>query len=84
MPAICPPLRPPPLLLSSSDADEVAVLLAVPDDVDEDVGNKLGMDEKTGRSTFSHRPVAFEVRQHESVPFSGLPRQKSHRPARFC
>lgn len=41
------------------------------------------MVEKTGSATSSQRPVALEVKQHESVPFSVLPRQKLHKPMRL-
>lgn len=47
------------------------------------VGKRLGIDEKTGRLTSWQRPVALEVKQHESVPFSVLERQKLQRPTRF-
>ena len=54
----------------------------------EDVGlvveeKRFEIVENTGRVTSWHRPVALEVRQHESVPLTVLSRQKLHKPVRL-
>ena len=45
--------------------------------------SKFEMVEKTGKVTSSQRPVAFEVKQHESVPLTVLERQKLQRPCKL-
>lgn len=45
--------------------------------------SRFEMVEKTGRLTSSQRPVELEVKQHESVPFTVLPRQKLQRPIKL-
>lgn len=83
-PAIAPPLRPPPPLLPPAAAVEEEVDDAVDEaDVDEAVSTRPGIEEKTGSLTSSQILVALDVRQHESVAFVVLARQKSHSPIRL-
>lgn len=70
MPAIAPPLSPPPLL---EPAAAVALELAVDD------GVNAPIDVVTGRSTLSHLDSVFEPMQHESVEFGELLAQYEHK-----
>jgi hypothetical protein len=56
---------PPGLAAADEDAAPPAV----------EVGNKVGLSVNCGRTTSSHRPVASEPMQQESVAFSELARQ---------
>jgi len=73
IPAIAPPLRPCP---SSFDAPAPALALLLGEEVAVAVEVKTSaIEEKTGKSTFWHRPSVFDVKQHESVAFWVLSRQ---------
>ena len=86
MPAIAPPLSPLPPPLPPEFEPAAPPVSEVEEELgDEDVVVKrFGMEEKTGRLTSWQRPVAFEVRQQESVPFCVLARQKLQRPGRLA
>jgi hypothetical protein len=64
IPAMAPPLRPPPPLLEPGAA--VALELAM------DEGDRAPMEVVTGSSTLSHRVSVFDAIQHESVEFGEL------------
>jgi hypothetical protein len=75
MPAIAPPVSPPPPLLDPGAA--VALELA------EDEGDSAPMDVVTGSSTLSHRVPVFDAIQHESVEFGELREQYEHKLGRL-
>lgn len=78
IPAIAPPLSPwwwpEELLCAAVDVGDAPVWVDV---------KMSAMEEKTGRVTSWQRPVELDVKQHESVEFSPLLRQKSHNPAKL-
>lgn len=80
MPAICPPESPPPLLDAAGVVDGRLVLVG--DEMFE-VDKGGSRDVNAGSRTFSHRPVALEFKQQESVAFGELAAQNPHSPCRF-